>query len=51
MKEPTTVIKRCTCLSPYQDKKYGNGKRVFNTREGNKYMAKAYRCTVCGTIK
>ncbi len=40
-------IKRCYCKSVYQDKKYGKGKRVFNSTlvppEGD-----IWRCTVCG---
>lgn len=37
------------CNSPYQDKKYGRGKRVANLRSsgGN---SKDYRCTVCLAI-
>ncbi len=42
-----TKIKRCDCKSVYQDKKYGKGKRVFNSTtqlpEGD-----IWRCTVCG---
>lgn len=37
------MIRSCTCISPYQDKLYGVGKRVFN--EGVKEL----RCTVCGS--
>ncbi len=51
MKQPTTVIKTCTCPSTYQDKRYGKGKRVFNTREGGRYMSKSFRCSVCGNVK
>lgn len=38
------VIKKCECINEYQDKKYGNGNRVFNInpKAGNGY------CTVCG---
>ena len=38
------MIKLCTCKHPYQDKKYGKGKRVFNLRK----KEGTYRCTVCG---
>lgn len=40
------VIKPCSCVSKYQDQKYGPGLRVKNvggTRESPKYS-----CTVCG---
>lgn len=47
-----TEIKTCdngNCVSEYQDKKYGNKKRVHNNSGGiNKKVAK---CTVCGTKK
>lgn len=34
----------CSCNHPYQDKRYGIGKRVGNsTKKEN-----TYRCTVCG---
>ena len=41
-----TVVKHCpfACKSTYQDKKYGQGQRVFN--EGKKTTA----CTVCGKV-
>jgi len=35
----------CTCTHPYQDKKYGKGKRVHNPC--GKGMSQSYRCTVC----
>lgn len=46
------MLHKCTCHSPYQDKQYGKGIRVFNykgkSKEGKtKGMA---RCTVCGYI-
>ena len=37
------MIKRCTCKHAYQDEKYGQGKRVFNTLQ----KVGMYRCTVC----
>ena len=40
------MIKRHTCKSAYQDKKYGKGKRVWN-RSGKSGTNEA-RCTVCG---
>lgn len=39
-------ISSCTCKHEYQDKKYGNGNRVFNPRKGGEYT-----CTVCGVKK
>lgn len=39
--------KLCTCKHPFQDKRYGKGKRVHNDG-GNKGDA---RCTVCGDTK
>ena len=39
-KEPKVL--ECVCEHPYQDKRYGKGKRLFNP------MKKGYRCTVCG---
>lgn len=41
-----TVIVRCNCASPYQDKKYGDGLRVFNLC-AKKERGQA-RCSVCG---
>lgn len=40
-----TKIVRCTCDHPYQDKKYGKGKRVANSSGGGNSIK--YRCTVC----
>lgn len=38
------VIQKCSCTSPFQDSKYGNGNRVFNLAfKGDKAT-----CTVCG---
>ena len=42
------MIKRCNnteCISPFQDKRYSNGMRVMNERQGE---IKGYRCSVCG---
>ena len=48
----TSEIKTCenqNCVSEYQDRKYGKGKRVHNLSGGvNK---KTGKCTVCGTKK
>lgn len=34
-----------SCKSDYQDKKYGDGKRLMNRKN------QGYRCTVCGKDK
>jgi len=40
------MIKKCNCVSKFQDEKYGEGMRVMNeTQEMNPIT---YRCTVCG---
>lgn len=39
-----TIIRKCTCNSPYQDTKYGKGQRVANTTK----TPNTSRCTVCG---
>lgn len=41
------VVKTCTCVSGYQDKRYGPGKRVWNEciKDGKR---KGWTCTVCG---
>jgi len=43
------AIKKCTCESEYQDRKYGKGMRVMN-RTANKKSENNYyhRCTICG---
>jgi len=38
------MIGACTCVSEYQDKLYGKGKRVKNPSK----KSKDGRCTVCG---
>lgn len=38
-----------SCNSPYQDKKYGRGKRVANLKRVVS-GSKEYRCTVCLAI-
>lgn len=40
------AIKRCNCENAYMDKKYGKGKRVFNTFKTQN--GEGSRCTVCG---
>ncbi len=41
----STVIRKCTCDSKYQDKRLGKKNRVHNE------TLKGYRCTVCGQEK
>ena len=41
------TIHPCNCLSTFQDKKYGKGRRVHNFAAGMKKS----RCTVCGKEK
>jgi hypothetical protein len=36
--------KRCSCVHPFQDKRYGKGIRVHNKTD------KAFRCTVCTSV-
>jgi len=43
----STIIKFCTCESPFQDKRYGKHKRVHNIGKDNKHQT----CTVCGSHK
>ena len=40
------MILDCTCRHPYQDRRYGPGKRVHNEMKVG-----GYRCTVCSQIK
>ena len=38
------IIKQCSCVSEYQDRRYGLGYRVKNETKDE-----GLRCTVCGT--
>ena len=42
-----TKVLPCTCAHAYQDRKYGQGRRVHNIGGGGGAGAKKYRCTVC----
>jgi len=42
-----TIKKRCTCVSEYQDKKYGKKIRICNLSLDQKKAT----CTVCGAVK
>lgn len=46
-KVSSTVIASCSCKHPYQDQKYGHGKRVFNIGQKDKNKFEG-TCTVCG---
>ena len=46
----TVKVVSCSCEHGYQDKKYGNKKRVANLTQGDKAKPK-HRCTVCAAIK
>jgi len=47
-----TAVVTCSCVHKVQDKMYGNGKRLGNyTPKNSNEGSKAYRCTVCGSIK
>lgn len=38
-----TAVLECVCEHPFQDQRYGKGKRLHNPRKDGKYC-----CTVCG---
>ncbi len=40
------TIKKCICIHPFQDERYGFQKRVHNTCKDGKH-----RCTVCLDVK
>lgn len=44
---PRIMIKRCSCVSDYQDKRYGKDKRLHNLA----VKVRKYRCTVCRTLR
>lgn len=50
MEQTTTVIRKCGCVSLYQDRIYGMRLRVHNSVNGNGTRPGDARCTVCGTI-
>lgn len=43
-----TAVKSCTCVHPYQDQRYGNGKRLMNSTQKEDAGGQVFRCTVCG---
>ena len=42
-KYPLPVTRRCSCVSPYQDDRYGSGQRLHNPCEKGMRL----RCSVC----
>jgi len=44
-----TEIKQCSCVSQYQDDRYGKSNRVHNV--GGSKGKEKLRCTVCGKEK
>lgn len=46
-REESEMILRCSCLSDFQDKRYGLGLRLFNQGKASP-GSRLYRCTVCG---
>lgn len=50
MKNGTCVV-NCNCNHEFQDRRYGNGRRVANATQKSKVDNKTdVRCTVCKTI-
>ena len=45
------VIKTCVCKHEYQDRIYGEGRRVHTSTPSKKGATVTYRCTVCGKEK
>jgi hypothetical protein len=46
-----TKILICTCVSAYQDEKYGKGKRVHNYAPKAHGKNPGWRCTVCCLVR
>ena len=46
-----TKVKLCNCDHEYQDKRYGQQKRVHNKVQTPTGSASKYRCTVCENVK
>ena len=46
MEQPTAIL-NCTCVSEFQDKRYGRNKRVFNHAPGGGAHPRRYRCATC----
>lgn len=49
---PTTKVMKCTrwCRSAFQDRKYGEGRRLCNEVEPEPSAARSFRCTVCKSV-
>jgi len=47
-----TKILNCSCDHPWQDKRYGPGKRAHNWAPGQKQADRQrFRCTVCALTR
>lgn len=45
-----TKIQSCTCVSEFQDKRYGKNMRVMNTKPSKDKTAQKAKCSVCGRL-
>lgn len=46
------IVSNCKCKHDYQDKRYGQGNRLFNIADKQKIgNSPALTCTVCGDKK
>jgi len=43
-KKTTTIVAKCSCVNEYQDKIYGQGMRIKNSK------GTGFKCTVCGKV-
>ena len=48
-----TKVLPCSCKHPYQEQKYGKGRRLHNPLQftGHEGEREEYRCSVCGTVR
>ena len=46
-----TTVRICGCKSDYQDRRYGEQKRLHNRCAKEEQGRLGWRCTVCGTKK
>ena len=44
-------IKKCSCVSQYQDERYGQGNRVHSYAPRGNNGSPGWRCTICGDVK
>lgn len=45
------LVLSCSCVSDYQDRRYGAGRRVHNQTTKTPPSPPPYRCTVCGQVR